>query len=194
MGVSSYDNGSLAYLFLDIGNLSAASSGTTILPNDSLLFYDASETGLIKTKRAAISKVILDNDGLFTSKSSSQLTTARGSASIEFGVVLGGIVAGDQGLVKGASAYAYIEQNTVKSLNGLTGTLSVVGSVNDGCSGEALVITGTPNEIDVVTSCPTITIGLPDNLSIQYISGAGATFTETVTANLFVGTVSGGTF
>jgi len=180
-------------LYLDIGSLSAAPSGTTILSTDSILFYDASETALVKTKRATISKLILDNDNLFSSKSSSQFTTTRGSSSIEFNVVLGNISSADQGLIKGASAFSYIAQNTVKSMNGLTGDVTVVGSVN-GCSGNAITITGTVNEVNVATSCPTITIGLPDNIVVPYISGTGATFSGTVNANLFIGTVSGGTF
>ena len=180
-------------LYLDIGSLSAAPSGTTILSTDSILFYDASETALVKTKRATISKLILDNDNLFSSKSSSQFTTTRGSSSIEFNVVLGNISSADQGLIKGASAFSYIAQNTVKSMNGLTGDVTVVGSVN-GCSGNTITITGTVNEVNVATSCPTITIGLPDNIVVPYISGTGATFSGTVNANLFIGTVSGGTF
>jgi len=195
LGVSADANGGVSFLYFDIGNLSAAPSGTTILSTDSILFYDASETSLIKTKRATISKLILDNDNLFTvpSKSQNQLSTTRGSSSIEFDVILGRIIANDQGLIKGATAFAYIEQNTVKTINGLTGTLQVVGSIN-GCSGNSLTITGTVNEVDVTNSCPTITIGLPDNVTIPHINGTGATFTGTVNANLFIGTVSGGTF
>ena len=92
-----------------------------------------------------------------------------------------------------AEAFDYISLNTVKSLNGLTGDVTVVGSVN-GCSGNAITITGTVNEVNVTNSCPTITIGLPDNVTIPYISGTGATFTGTVNANLFIGSVDGGTF
>ena len=193
MGVSADANGGVSFLYFDIGNLSAAPSGTTILSTDSILFYDASETSLIKTKRATISKLILDNDNLFSTKSSSQFTTTRGSSAIEFDVVLGRIASNDQGLVKGATAFAYIEQNTVRTINGLTGALQAVGSIN-GCSGNSLTITGTVNEVNVTNSCPTITIGLPDNVTIPYISGTGATFTGTVNANLFIGSVDGGTF
>ena len=193
LGVSADANGGVSFLYFDIGNLSAAPSGTTILSTDSILFYDASETSLIKTKRATISKLILDNDNLFSTKSSSQFTTTRGSSAIEFDVVLGRIASNDQGLVKGATAFAYIEQNTVRTINGLTGALQAVGSIN-GCSGNSLTITGTVNEVNVTNSCPTITIGLPDNVTIPYISGTGATFTGTVNANLFIGSVDGGTF
>ena len=57
-----------------------------------------------------------------------------------------------------------LTKNTVKSLNGLTGNITAVTSIN-GCTGN-IGITGTTNEIEVNTSCPTIQIGLPDNVTI----------------------------
>jgi S-ribosylhomocysteine lyase LuxS involved in autoinducer biosynthesis len=192
MGASANSDGSLAYLYLDVNNL--ATMGSTIESTDSVLFFDASEPGLIKTKKANVSKLILDNDNLFESKTPSQLTRNTKSSTIEFSVVLGSIAPNQQGLVKGASAHEYIAQNTVRSLNGMTGDLEFM--IN-GCTGSGsgkITITGTQNEVNVSTSCPTIVIGLPDNVMIPYISVSGATFTETVSASLFIGSIVGGTF
>ena len=193
LGVSADANGGVSFLYFDIGNLSAAPSGTTILSTDSILFYDASETGLIKTKRATISKLILDSDALFASKTTDYLQKTKSATTIDYEIVTSAIEQSGVGLVVAAEAFDYISLNTVKSLNGLTGDVTVVGSVN-GCSGNAITITGTVNEVNVTNSCPTITIGLPDNVTIPYISGTGATFTGTVNANLFIGSVDGGTF
>jgi hypothetical protein len=184
-------DGSLSYMYFDIGNLTF-NSATTIDPaDDFILFYDSSETGLVKTKRIRSDKILLDNDGVFNSKTS-QLIKSKSVSKIEFEITLGAVAAGDEGLVKGASAFSYITQNTVKSINGATGNVMVVGNIN-GCTG-AIVITGTTNEVMVTNSCPNITIGLPDNVSIPYLSGTGATFTQTVTATRFIGIVSGGDF
>ena len=184
-------DGSLSYMYFDIGNLTF-NDATAIDPaDDFILFYDSSETGLVKTKRIRSDKILLDNDGVFNSKTS-QLVKSKSVSKIEFEITLGAVAAGDEGLVKGASAFSYITQNTVKSINGATGNVMVVGNIN-GCTG-AIVITGTTNEVMVTNSCPNITIGLPDNVSIPYLSGTGATFTQTVTATRFIGIVSGGDF
>ena len=168
--------------------------GSTIESTDSVLFFDANEPGIIKTKKASISKLLLDNDNLFESKTPSQLTRNTKSSTIEFSVVLGDVAAGSQGLLKGASAHYYIAQNTVRSLNGMTGDLEfMINGCTGGGSGK-ITITGTVNEVTVSTACPTIVIGLPDNVMVPYISISGGTFTETVSANLFIGSIVGGTF
>ena len=191
LGVSAGADGTISFLYFDPGNLTYGSTTTIDPAEDFVLFYDSSETGLVKTKRIRSDKILLDNDGVFNSKTS-QLVKSKSASKIEFEIVLGAVAVADQGLVKGASAFSYITQNTVKSINGATGDVMVVGNIN-GCTG-AIVITGTTNEVMVTNSCPNITIGLPDNVSIPYLSGTGATFTQTVTATRFIGIVSGGDF
>jgi hypothetical protein len=193
VGASANADGSLAYLYFDPGNLTTGSSTTIDKDSDFVLFYDASEPGLVKTKRVSPKQFILDNDTLFASKTTDYLQKTKSSTTIDYEIVTSAIEQSGVGLVVAAEAFDYISLNTVKSLNGLTGDVTVVGSVN-GCSGNAITITGTVNEVNVATSCPTITIGLPDNIVVPYISGTGATFSGTVNANLFIGMVSGGTF
>jgi hypothetical protein len=177
IGVTGTTSGILKYFYLDINNLETASN--TISTNDEILVYDSSETGEIKTKKTSISKFILDSDTLFSSLSPDQLKRNSKTSSIEFEIVLGDIDNESLGLITGVSAHSYINKNTVRSTNGCTGQIT---------------ITGTQNEVNVSTSCPTIVIGLPDNVMIPYISVSGATFTETVSASLFIGSIAGGTF
>lgn len=192
LGASANADGSLAYLYFDPGNLTSAGSQTDIDPtHDFLIFYDSSQSGLVKTKRITPSKFMLDNDGIFSSKST-QFVTSKSASNIEFEILTAGVSAGETKLLQSGDAYTYITQNTIKSLNGQTGDVVAVGSLN-GCTG-TITITGTTNEVVVSNSCPTITIGLPDNVFIPYLSGTGATFTQTVTATRLVGIVSGGDF
>jgi len=178
LGASANADGSLAYLYFDPANLTF-SSETTIDPNhDFLIFYDSNQAGLVKTKRIKPSKFMLDNDSIFSSKSS-QFVTSKSSSNIEFEILTAGISAGETNLLTSGDAYTYITQNTIKSLNGQTGDVVVVGSLN-GCTG-TITITGTTNEVVISNSCPTITIGLPDNVSIPHLSVVGATFTGQVT-------------
>ena len=58
-----------------------------------------------------------------------------------------------------------ITKNVVKSINGLTGNITAVTSLN-GCTG-ILGITGTTGEIEVISICPNIIIGLPDNVTVS---------------------------
>jgi hypothetical protein len=191
IGISSGTGGQINGLYFDAGSLTFNSAITLDPKNDFVVFYDASHTGLIKTKRIQAERVILDNDAIFNSKSS-QFVKSKSSSNIEFEVLTAVVTPGEEKLLKSGDAYTYITQNTVKSLNGQTGDVAVVGSLN-GCTG-TITITGTVNEVVVTNSCPTITIGLPDNVSIPYLSGTGATFTQTVTATRFIGIVSGGDF
>jgi hypothetical protein len=191
LGVSAGADGTISYFYFDAGNLTFNSALTIDKSNDYVLFYDASETGVMKTKRVRPERVLLDNDAVFNSKSS-QFVKSKSSTNIEFEILTAAVSAGETKLLKSGDAYTYITQNTVKSLNGQTGDVAVVGSLN-GCTG-TITITGTVNEVMVSNSCPTITIGLPDNVSIPYLSGTGATFTQTVTATRFIGIVSGGDF
>jgi len=177
IGTTGTTSGILKYFYLDINNLETATN--TLSSNDNILIYDAAETGEIKTKKASVSKFFLDNDTIFTSLSPDQLKRNTKSSAIEFEVVLGDVSSNSLGLINGASAHSYITKNTVKSINGCTGQIT---------------ITGTVNEVVVTNNCPTIVIGLPDNVMVPYISISGGTFTETVSANLFIGSIAGGTF
>jgi hypothetical protein len=194
VGASANADGSLAYLYFDPGNLTTGSSTTIDKDSDFVLFYDASEPGLVKTKRVSPKQFILDSDALFASKTTDYLQKTKSATTIDYEIVTSAIEQSGVGLVVAAEAFDYISLNTVKSLNGLTGDVTVVGSIN-GCTG-AFTITGTVNEVVVSAgiNCRNIIIGLPDNVTIPYISGTGATFTGTVNANLFIGSVDGGTF
>lgn len=81
------------------------------------------------TKKVTAEKFISDNAGVFTSKNNSgqlSITKDTGTNSVDFAIVMGAVAANDQGLVKGASAFQYITQNTVKSINGLTGDVGCI--------------------------------------------------------------------
>jgi hypothetical protein len=191
IGISSGTGGQINGLYFDAGSLTFNSATTLDPTNDFVIFYDSSHTGLVKTKRIKAERILLDSDAVFNSKST-QFVKSKTSSNIEFEVLTAVVTPGESKLLQSGDAYTYITENTVKSLNGQTGDVSVVGTIN-GCTG-TITITGTANEVVVTNSCPTITIGLPDNVSIPYLSGTGATFTQTVTATRFIGIVSGGDF
>jgi hypothetical protein len=167
-------------LFFDPANLTAYTGTYTSKKTNFVLIYDGDETGSVKAKRASIQNFFAENFGLITSSTLGQLTNATkktfdDNLSLEIGVVLGNVAAGQEGLVKGASAYAYIETNTVRSFNGLTGAVTAVASLN-GCTA-AVVITGSASEIEVLNTCPNIVIGLRDNVTISNLNVlSGATF------------------
>lgn len=82
-----------------------------------------------KTKKITAEKFISDNSAVFTAKTNSgQLSISKdtGTNSVDFAIIMGAVAANDQGLVKGASAHQYITQNTVKSINGLTGDVGCI--------------------------------------------------------------------
>jgi hypothetical protein len=81
------------------------------------------------TKKITAEKFISDNAAIFTAKTNTgqlSITKDTGTNSVDFAIVMGAVAAGDQGLVKGASAFQYITQNTVKSINGLTGDIGCI--------------------------------------------------------------------
>jgi hypothetical protein len=181
-GVSA-NNGAVSYIYLDANNLTGYAGNFTSKTDNYVLFFDGNETGLVKTKKASLKTFFLNNlDTLLESKTTSQFSRSKGGDSIEFRAVLGNIQAGEEGLIKGASAFDYIESNTVKAING--------------CTGGTFSITGTEQEVTVTTgiNCRQIVIGLPDSVRIPHISGTGGTFSGTITANKFVGSMDGGLF
>jgi hypothetical protein len=148
-----------------------------------VVFFDSDEAGLVKTKKASLKTFFLNNlDTLIESKTTSQFSRTKGSDTIEFRAVLGNIQAGEEGLVKGASAHEYITNNTISAING--------------CTGGTFSITGTTQEVTVTTgiNCRQIIIGLPDHVVLTSISATGATFTGTVTAERFKGLIDGGSY
>ena len=197
IGASANANGSLAYLYFDPASLTAYTGTYDSKKLNYVLIYDNDETGLVKAKRASIQNFFAENFGLITSSTLGQLTNASKKTfgdelSLEIGVVLGNVAAGQEGLVKGASAFAYIETNTVRSFNGLTGAVTAVGSIN-GCTA-AVVITGSASEIEVLNTCPNIVIGLPDNVTISNLNVlSGATFGGNISAKNIVTSVNGAT-
>ena len=169
MGATFAPDGRLLYVYLDIENLKSYTGSYNDKEASKVLVFDNAETGAIKAKVAPIKEFFLDNaDTLFDTKTTGQITRSKETDYISYDVVLGSVAAGQQGLVKGATAFEYIEKNTVKSIEGCTG---------------ALTLTGTVDEITVTKNCPTITIGMPDNVKIPYLSVTGATFTGIVSSD-----------
>jgi hypothetical protein len=169
MGASFGPDGRLLYVYLDIENLKSYTGSYNDKEASKVLVFDNTETGAIKAKVAPIKEFFLDNaDTLFNTKTTNQIVRSKETDYISYDVVLGSVAAGQQGLVKGATAFEYIEKNTVKSIEGCTG---------------AITLTGTVDEITVTKSCPTITIGMPDNVKIPYLSVTGATFTGVVSSD-----------
>ena len=164
----------------DIDSLSEMTVGM-VEPTDYVLVYDASLTNGNKTRKIPVSKLILDTDTLFETANPDQLVKTKSASAISYEIVTAPVTADSQSLLKSGDAYSYITQNTAASINGCTG---------------AFTITGTENEVTVTTgiNCRNIVIGLPDNVSVPYLSGTGATFTQTVTANRFIGSMDGGYF
>ena len=164
----------------DIDSLSEMTVGM-VEPTDYVLVYDASLTNGNKTRKIPVSKLILDTDILFETANSDQLIKTKSASAISYEIVTAPVTADSQSLLKSGDAYSYITQNTAASINGCTG---------------AFTITGTSQEVTVTTgiNCQNIIIGLPDNVSIPYLSGTGATFTQTITASRVIGIVSGGEF
>jgi hypothetical protein len=184
-------------LFFDPGNLTAYTGAYSNKKTNFVLVFDGDETGLVKAKRASLENFFSENSSLIKSSTTGQLSNAvkkdngLGTNTIELGVVLGNVAAGQEGLVKGASAFAYIETNTVRSFNGLTGAVTAVGSIN-GCTA-AVVITGSASEIEVLNTCPNIVIGLPDNVTISNLNVlSGATFAGMVSVADFLARTVGG--
>ena len=195
-GVTGVSGSSGPSLYFDPGNLTAYTSNYTNKKTNYVLIYDGDETGLVKAKRASIENFFSENSGLVTSSTTGQLSNATKKTglinTIELGIVLGNVAAGQEGLVKGASAFAYIETNTVRSFNGLTGAVTAVGSIN-GCTA-AVVITGSASEIEVLNTCPNIVIGLRDNVTISNLNVlSGATFGGNISAKNVVTSVNGAT-
>ena len=196
LGITGISGGSGSALYFDPANLTAYTSNYSNKKTNFVLIFDGNETGLVKAKRATLENFFSENAGLVTSATTGQLTNAVkkvpgfGNNTIELGVVLGNVAAGQEGLVKGASAFAYIETNTVRSFNGLTGAVTAVASVN-GCTA-AVVITGSASEIEVLNTCPNIVIGLPDNVTISNLNVlSGATFGGNISAKNVVTSFNG---
>ena len=196
LGITGISGGSGASLYFDPGNLTGYTGVYSNKKTNFVLIFDGDETGVVKAKRATLENFFSENAGLVTSATTGQLTNAVkkvpgiGTNTIELGIVLGNVAAGQEGLVKGASAYAYIETNTVKSFNGLTGAVTAVGSIN-GCTA-AVVITGSASEIEVLNTCPNIVIGLPDNVTISNLNVlSGATFGGNISAKNVVTSFNG---
>jgi hypothetical protein len=196
-GITGVSGSSGASLYFDPANLTAYTGEYDSKKLNYVLIYDNDEPGLVKAKRASIQNFFAENFGLIKSSTSGQLTDASkktfgDNLSLEIGVVLGNVAAGQEGLVKGASAFAYIETNTVRSFNGLTGAVTAVASLN-GCTA-AVVITGSASEIEVLNTCPNIVIGLPDNVTISNLNVlSGATFGGNISAKNVVTSVNGAT-
>lgn len=132
IGASGNADGSLSYIYLDIGNLTNAAENSIDASNDFVLVYDASATTQIKTKKVAVKSFFTDNGiaEIFGTLSPNQLERTKGSSSLYYTVKTSNIGAGQEGLIKGGTAYAYITQNTVASIDGATGPITNVPKTN----------------------------------------------------------------
>ena len=172
LGASGASDGSLAYLYLDVGNLSSAPPDSIDTSADQVIVFDSSATSLVKTKKTSVKQLILDSSALFTSTTSNQLEAKKGTNSIEYAIRTSPITQGDERLVKAGDAYSYITQNTVANINGKTGA---VGCIAVTCDAQSF------------TGLQTFVTGI--SAANIWVSG-GATFSS-VTATTFNGTLNG---
>ena len=172
LGASGDEDGNLISLYLDLNNVADYDSGKTLGVSDAVFVYDTDESGIIKTKKTTIGKMLYDTDAVFSSSTQNQLQKSKSGLyeEIQYGVVLGSIEPTSLGLIIGASAYQYFTQNTIKSFNGCTGDISITGTANQ------VIVTG--------ISCSQIVIGLPTSITI----------TGTMNADRFIGRMDGGAF
>lgn len=155
-------DGGLSAFILDIAGLTedTSSSRSQYIP-----FVTSSG----KTKKISADKFISNMSSVFVSKNSGQLTIEKDPLgdNVGFSVVLGQVSSSDQGLVKGASAYQYLELNTVKTVNGKTGNVSCIAVTCDAQSFSGL------------------------QTFINGLSGIGATFANLVVGGYSFPTVAG---
>ena len=172
LGASGDEDGNLVSLYLDLNNVADYDGGKTLGISDVVFVYDTTESGIIKTKKTTIGKMLLDTDSVFSTSTQNQLLKSKDvpNGAIQYGVVLGSIEPTSLGLIIGASAYQYFTQNTIKSFNGCTGDISITGTANQ------VIVTG--------ISCSQIVIGLPTSITI----------TGTMNADRFIGRMDGGAF
>ena len=172
LGATGDEDGNLISLYLDLNNVADYDSGKTLGVSDAVFVYDTDESGIIKTKKTTIGKMLYDTDAVFSSSTQNQLQKSKSGLyeEIQYGVVLGSIEPTSLGLIIGASAYEYFTQNTIKSFNGCTGDISITGTANQ------VIVTG--------ISCSQIVIGLPTSITI----------TGTMNADRFIGRMDGGAF
>jgi hypothetical protein len=82
---------------------------------------------------------LADNYAVFDSKDNNRFTITKPTSNkIQFEPIMGKIESGNLGLLDGATAFVYIRDNTVSSINGNTGAVQVVSSVN-GATGAVVV-------------------------------------------------------
>jgi len=172
LGATGDEDGNLISLYLDLNNVADYDGGKTLGVSDAVFVYDTTESGIIKTKKTTIGKMLLDTDAVFSTSTQNQLQKSKDveNNAIKYGVVLGSIEPTSLGLIIGASAYQYFTQNTIKSFNGCTGDIGITGTANQ------VIVTG--------ISCSQIVIGLPTSITI----------TGTMNADRFIGRIDGGTF
>ena len=172
LGATGDEDGNLVSLYLDLNNVADYDGGKTLGVSDAVFVYDTEESGIIKTKKTTIRKMLFDTDAVFSSSTQNQLQKSKSGLyeEIQYGVVLGSIEPTSLGLIIGASAYEYFTQNTIKSFNGCTGDISITGTANQ------VIVTG--------ISCSQIVIGLPTSITI----------TGTMNADRFIGRMDGGAF
>ena len=107
------------------------------------------------TSISTIDTFIVDVD----SSTPQQLTGAKVGTDIILSAVTGDVGVTKQNLVTGESVFKWATENTVASVNGCTGILG---------------ITGVSGEIEIINSCPNITVGLPDNVTINNLNITGS--------------------
>jgi len=185
LGVAITNGDMVNYIYLDVNNLSPYEGEFNSKTTPKVVMFDPDETGTLKTKAVSIQDLFVKNYNVFESKTPNQLSQPNKKGSndkIEFEIVTGLLAENAQGLLKGGTAYEYIRNNAISAING--------------CTGGTFEITGTVQEVTVTTgiNCRQIVIGLPDSVRIPHISGTGGTFSGTITANKFIGSMDGGLY
>jgi hypothetical protein len=154
--------GSFVGTFVGTSNLPDLTQGTGIVP----FTYDGASTATIAVSgAAALSNNVLTKwnsaDGKFVNTSiNDDGTKVSGSTSLQFSGANSSLTGSFTGTFAGDGS----------SLTGLVSTLGITGS--DSTTGtvslktQNLTITGVSNEINTTVSGQTVTIGLPDNVSI----------------------------
>jgi hypothetical protein len=159
--------------------------------NDGFIFYDINATGT-KLRKTTFKKAVLDSaDTLFLTRTSSQILKGKDTSAIYFDSVNASTISGsDNGLLTGATAFKYLEANTVKSLNGNTGHVSInIVNTYNGRTGDvqgvSAAVGGTAISVSGATGSVTIT-----NTGVWSINGSTGDITELSASTVVLGSTN----
>jgi hypothetical protein len=159
--------------------------------NDGFIFYDINATGT-KLRKTTFKKAVLDSaDTLFLTRTSSQILKGKDTSAIYFDAVNASTISGsDNGLLTGATAFKYLEANTVKSLNGNTGHVSInIVNTYNGRTGDvqgvSAAVGGTAISVSGATGSVTIT-----NTGVWSINGSTGNITGLSASTVVLGSTN----